>query len=134
MWGLLKGDKTSTADAPLTAVMQQAYEAAGLANIGLILAGHTHLFEILSYATGRPPQIVAGDAGTMLADQIRKDLKGETVFGSQVESGTSRHQFGFTQLERKSQHWDLALREPSGKTVASCRIEGKTVHCKGSPQ
>jgi hypothetical protein len=70
----------------------------------------------------------------MLADQIQKDLKGETVFGSQVESGTSRHQFGFTLLARKTQRWDLALKNPEAKTLASCTIQGKIVHCKGSPQ
>lgn len=131
LWGL-KHETTDAADAPLTAVMQQAYEAAGLANIGLVLAGHTHLFEILSYSGGRPPQIVAGDAGTALADKIQKDLKGETVFGTQVESGTSRHQFGFTLLQRKDQRWDLALKDPSDKTLASCKIQGKSVRCKGS--
>jgi hypothetical protein len=47
MWGLSRGGEKGSPDAPLTAVMQQAYDAAGLANIGLILAGHTHLFEIL---------------------------------------------------------------------------------------
>ena len=131
IWGL-KHDATDRGDVPLTAVMQQAYEGAGLANIGLVLAGHTHLFEILSYSGGRPPQIVAGDAGTALASKIQKDLKGETVFGTQVESGTSRHEFGFTMLERKKQHWKLALKDPSAKTLASCKIEGKAVHCKGA--
>ena len=130
LWGL-KHDPTDTADAPLTAVMQQAYQAAGLANIGLVLAGHTHLFEVLSYTSGRPPQIVAGDAGTALAEKIQKDLKGETVFGIQVESGTSRHEFGFTMLQRKKRRWDLALKNPSDKTLASCKIQGKAVHCKG---
>jgi hypothetical protein len=132
MWGVSNTGQKGSADVPLTAVMQRAYDAAGLVNIGMILAGHTHLFEILSYANGRPPQIIAGDAGTMLADQVHTDLKGETVFGSEVQSGTSRHQFGFTLLERKKQRWDLELKEPSGKTVAACRIQGKTVHCKGS--
>lgn len=131
IWGL-KHDATDDGDVPLTAVMQQAYEAAGLANIGLVLAGHTHLFEILSYSSGRPPQIVAGDAGTSLASTIQKDLKGETVFGTQVESGTSRHEFGFTLLKRKKQRWDLSLKNPSGKTLAACGIQGKAVRCKDS--
>ena len=134
MWGLQKGARAAAPDAPLLAVMQQAYDGAGFAHIGLILAGHQHLFEILSYTNGRPPQIVAGDAGTMLADQIRKDLKGETVFGTTVETGQSRHQFGFTFLERKRQYWEVELKGPSGKVAATCRIEGKAVHCKGSPQ
>ena len=131
MWGL-RHELTDKADAPLTAVMQQSFEAAGLSNIGLILAGHTHLFEILSYSTGRPPQIIAGDGGTALANQVKKDLKGETVFGTQVLSGTSRHQFGFTMLERRGDRWDLALRESSGRKLVSCKIQGKNVHCKDS--
>ena len=129
IWGL-KHDATDKGDAPLTAVMQRAYDGAGLANIGLVLAGHTHLFEILSYSGGRPPQIVAGDAGTTLASKIQKDLKGETVFGTQVESGTSRHEFGFTMLDRKKDHWDLSLKNPADKKVASCKIQGKAVRCK----
>lgn len=131
IWGL-KRDGGDSGDAPLTAVMAQAYEAAGLSNIELVLAGHTHLFEILSYSGGRPPQIVAGDAGTSLASKIEKDLKGETVFGTQVASGASRHQFGFTLLERKKDRWDLSLNDPSSKILAACRIKGKSVRCKGS--
>ena len=131
IWGL-KHDATDEGDVPSTAVMKEAYESAGLANIGLVLAGHTHLFEILSYSGGRSPQIVAGDAGTSLASTIRKDLKGETVFGIQVESGTSRHEFGFTILEHKKQRWNLVLKDPADKTLASCRIQGKAVRCKGA--
>ena len=131
IWAL-RHDNDGRENTALTAVMAEAYEAAGLANIGLVLAGHTHLFEILSYAGGRPPQIVAGDAGTTLGAKIEKGLKGETVFGSQVESGASRHQFGFTMLERKKRRWKLALKDPSGGTLASCGIQGKAVVCKGA--
>jgi len=131
LWGV-KHEANDKADAALTAVMQQAYEAAGMANIGLILAGHTHLFEVLSYSNGRPPQIVAGDAGTALAGKVASDLKDESVFGADVTTGASRHEFGFTMLERKGSRWDLKLRNPDGKTLAACKIEGKTVQCKGS--
>jgi hypothetical protein len=125
LWGL-RHENAGKSYEPLTAVMQQSYDA----NIGLILAGHTHLFEILSYSSGRPPQIVAGDAGTALANQIQKDLKGETVFGTVVESGESRHEFGFTMLQRHGTRWDLALKNPAAKTLVSCRIEGTDAHCK----
>jgi len=131
LWGL-RHELTDKTDAPLTEVMQQSYDAAKLAGIGLILAGHTHLFEILSYAKGRPPQIIAGDAGTALANQIQTDLKGETVFGTVVESGTSRHQFGFTMLAHKGNAWGLALKDPASKTMVSCKIQGKNVRCKGA--
>ena len=131
MWGLRR-EQAGIGDAPLTAVMRQAYEAAGLLKIELILAGHTHLFEILSYATGRPPQIVAGDAGTALANEIQKDLKGETVFGTKVEGGTSRHEFGFTTLRRHGDRWELTLKNPAAQTLVSCSIQGKKAHCKGS--
>ncbi len=131
LWGL-KREKDDKGDVPLTAVLAQAYNAAAMSNIGLVLAGHTHLFEILSFSNGLPPQIVAGDAGTTLAGKIGKDLKGETVFGTQVASGTSRHEFGVTMLERKQKRWNVALRNPANKTLASCKIDGRTVRCQGA--
>jgi predicted phosphodiesterase len=133
LWAL-KRDKAEGANSSLTEVMSQSYEAAGLRNISLVLAGHTHLFEILSFASTRPPQIVAGDAGTSLASKIQKDLRGETVFGTAVQAGASRHEFGFTLLQHRGVRWDLRLNDQSGKALASCTIRGRVVDCGGSKQ
>lgn len=129
LWGL-KRDNNDKSDAPLTSVMNQAYKESGLKRIGLILAGHTHLFEILSFSDGRPPQIVAGDGGTSLAEKISDNPKGETVFGATVSAGTARQQFGYTMLERKRSNWRLKLHGLGGRTLADCSIMGSAVHCK----
>jgi hypothetical protein len=58
--------KPATASAPAVAetdVLQQAWNQASPRGIAMVLSGHTHLFELLSYGPERPLQIVAGDAG-----------------------------------------------------------------------
>ena len=125
----LKRDKEEGGDKPTTDVLRQAFELAGMQGVSLILAGHTHLFEVLSFSGDRPPQIVAGDAGTSLATKIEKDLSGQTVFGNTVRAGASRKEFGFTLLENRKGRWDLRLKDLAGQSLVSCTIRDKLVDC-----
>jgi hypothetical protein len=129
-WGL-KRDRADGSDKALTEVMAQAFTEAGMRNISLILAGHTHLFEVLSFTADRPPQIVAGDAGTALATKIQMDPSGETVFGTTVQAGASRQEFGYTLLEKRTGRWDLRLKDLSGNALVSCTIRARIVDCSG---
>jgi hypothetical protein len=117
----------AAAATPLTAPLEAAWEKAKPKGIQLVLSGHTHLFEILSFGHGRPPQIVAGDGGTDLAQAIPVSMNGMTIRGLTVSGSESRHEFGYTLLNKSAKGWNLELKNPSDGTLVSCGIEGDHV-------
>jgi len=117
----------ATAPTPLTAPLEAAWEKANPHGIELVLSGHTHLFEILSFEHGRPPQIVAGDGGTGLATAIPISMNGVTIRGLSVSASESKHEFGYTLLNKTPQGWNLQLKNPADETLVTCSIEGDRV-------
>jgi hypothetical protein len=115
---------------PITAPLQAAWQQANPSGITMVLSGHVHLFELLSFDNGRPPQVVAGDGGTLLAGPLPPRLDGSTVESGAMVSGQSRHEFGYTVLEKSHAGWKLALKNPAGRTVLACSIEGMRAACK----
>jgi Calcineurin-like phosphoesterase len=75
--------------------------AALLPKLDLLLAGHMHRFEWLTFAagSGRPPQLVVGNSGVLEDTEPPTGSFSQTVDGSPA-SGFSVEQFGFVQLER----------------------------------
>jgi hypothetical protein len=117
----------ATAPSPLTLPLEAAWEKANPKGIQLVLSGHTHLFEILSFESGRPPQIVAGDGGTDLAQAIPTSMNGTIIRGLTVSGSETRHEFGYTLLNKSGKGWKLELKNPSDVTLVSCGIEGDRV-------
>ncbi|HEX4593809.1 MAG TPA: metallophosphoesterase [Bryobacteraceae bacterium] len=118
----------ATAATPLTAPLEAAWEKANPKGIELVLSGHTHLFEILSFGHSRPPQIVAGDGGTDLAQAIPTTMNGMKIRGLTVSGSETRHEFGYTLLNRSATGWKLELKNPSDVTLVSCGIQGDHVN------
>jgi hypothetical protein len=110
--------KLSVVSQPLDAAWEQAKPQ----GVQLILSGHIHLFEFLGFESGRPSQIVAGDGGTDLADSVKADFSGENVSGAAVNSGMSRHEFGFTVLRRVKEGWQLTLKSAKAQPLIACNL------------
>ena len=122
----------ATAPSPLTAPLEAAWEKAKPKGIQLVLSGHTHLFEILSFEHGRPPQIVAGDGGTDLAQALPASMNGMAIHGLTVSGSESRHEFGYTLLNKSAKGWKVELKNQSDVTLVSCGIEGDHVIFPGA--
>jgi len=73
-WGM-RTDAAAGKPAPVSPTLEEAWERASPKGIDLILSGHVHLFELLSYDHGRPTQLVAGDGGTNLAMALEGSVK-----------------------------------------------------------
>lgn len=125
-WGLKRAQSGAT---PLTETLQQAFAQAGMRKIGFILSGHTHLFELLSFSNGWPPQLVAGDGGTQLASSIGKRVNGTAIFGTTVKAGDAENEFGFVELTGGGTKWALQLKNKAGKALVNCQLDGNTATC-----
>lgn len=102
--------------------------------IDLVLSGHIHLWEALSFADGRSPQFVLGDGSTELAHKISEQLVGEEIGGTTVAAAATEHRFGYTVFapSKKGKRWDATFYDTTGKAKLACKVRPKKVTCKKS--
>jgi predicted phosphodiesterase len=106
-------------------ILQEAWDKANPQGIDLIVSGHTHISQMLSFASGRPAQVVAGTGGTQLADPIPERVDGTVIRGVAVTASQIELEFGFASFTKAGSGWTLAVRNPQGGTVATGRIDGR---------
>lgn len=102
--------------------------------IDLVLSGHIHLWEALSFADGRSPQFVLGDGSTKLAHKISEDLEGQPIGGTTVAAAATEHRFGYTMFtpSQKDKHWDATFFDTTGEARLACKVETSKVTCEKS--
>ena len=109
-----------------------AVAAAGVipSNVMLILSGHHHLFQVLTYEFDLPVQVVAGNGGDFLNPGSPTNPAGWVINGVKVKSGIDLPgAFGFSMLEKQSEGWRLTNFDTQGQPHQSCLIVGRTADC-----
>jgi hypothetical protein len=102
--------------------------------VDVLLSGHVHVFEALSFAGVFPSQFVTGFSGTQedivpLPESLSDGddpAPGATpdAFSSWVDG------FGFMTLERTGPaDWKAEIHDKTGKVVNRCAIKGRESHC-----
>jgi len=100
------------------------------ANVMLILSGHHHLFQTLTYASDLPVQIVAGNGGDDLNPGSPTDPAGWVIGGVTVKSGVYLPgAFGFSMLEKQENGWRLTNFDTTGLPHQTCLIAGRSADC-----
>jgi Calcineurin-like phosphoesterase len=97
--------------------------------IKMIVSGHIHLFEALSFSDGRLPQLVVGSAGTELT-AAPDGFKGLPVNAS---DSVVLPKFGFMAWERDARDrtvWNGRLVDETGKDIAVCRLDDTGLACR----
>jgi hypothetical protein len=110
-------------------VLQTASENDFPAAIRLLLGGHAHLFEALTFGGARPPQITVGNSGTALDPPITTPLAGLTMAGLPVKQGMTVTRFGFVTLEAGDAGWDVVLRDVDGAPLLTCVLGADGLEC-----
>lgn len=114
---------TASAEASLTKTLP--------ATVQLILSGHYHSFETLSFDSDRPGQVIVGTGGALLeAQPVEGDISGIEVAGQKVDKGKVVPEFGYFVLDKTSTGWKGKLYNPYGQKLASCQIEKNQVSCR----
>jgi hypothetical protein len=100
------------------------------ANVTTVLSGHHHLFQVLTYKTGQPVQVVAGHGGDTLNEPTPIDPATWTMGPVAVESGINlAGRFGFAMLEKQDDGWRLTNHDKLGAPTASCLLVGRRAAC-----
>jgi predicted phosphodiesterase len=125
VWGFRSHRKT------INATLQQALPNGRLPDgIALALAGHIHVWQVLSFADMRPPQFVLGTGGTLLTGKIKGTFTGEKIGGTTVSYGRADLRFGFTTLAPAAQRgWSATFRDVGGKSYFGCTVGTGEVAC-----
>ena len=103
-------------------------------NVEVLLSGHVHLQEQVSFTNDFPSQFVAGFAGT--AEDI-VPLPASVPPGTQPAPGADVAAmsswidgFGFMTMERTGPDaWQVVIHDRMGAAVNSCTLEGRRSHC-----
>ena len=99
-------------------------------NAALILSGHHHLFQVLTYQAHLPIQIVAGNGGDYLNQGDLGDPASWIINGVAVKGGLSSVGiFGFSMLERQDDGWQLTSYDKLGRALNSCLLQGPVTTC-----
>ncbi len=106
-------------------------------SISMLLSGHVHLWEQLSFSSPHPTQFVAGFSGT--AEDI-VPLPASVPPGQQPAPGAVVEAmsswidgFGFMTMERTGPDaWQVGVWDRDGKRKNSCSVKGRRSHCEVS--
>jgi hypothetical protein len=98
--------------------------------VTVMLSGHHHLFQVLSYKTGQPAQVVAGHGGDYLNALSAIEPAGWTFGEVVVERGVNLPgTFGFAMMEKQADGWRLIDYDKLGTALRSCTFNGRTATC-----
>ena len=96
--------------------------------VKLLIAGHIHLFELLTFTDGRPPQLVFGGGGTELDPPITDSLldKNPSVLqelGVEKQNIKTVHEIDFAVIESASRGWKVTIKRADGRDVTSFAVD-----------
>ena len=97
-----------------TPVLAAAWQGAGanVPPIALVLAGHLHALELLSFSDNGTPQFVVGNGGTALDNAVSAPTQ---LGGRTVSQFYQDDDFGFVTATREGNAWRFEVRSKDGK-------------------
>ena len=104
-------------------------------SIKMLLAGHVHVWEQLSFSSPQPTQFVAGFSGTDEDIVPLPRILPDSVYvapGASVERFSSWVDgFGFMTMVRTGpESWDIEVHDVNGKVVNRCKASGRQSSCE----
>jgi Calcineurin-like phosphoesterase len=108
-------------------------------NVQTLIAGHNHLFEMVSFVSSHPTQLISGNGGAWADAPLPSPLPAgaSVAAGTVIETIASTSRYGFMVLEKdpdKSDLWRVEARDVYGELMTICILrDGKTKCATGTP-
>ncbi len=119
--GLPRGDNKTLAAAAFGSIP---------ANVTVMISGHHHFFQALSYDGGIPAQIVSGHGGNTLGRGEPGNPVGLMYGAVRVKGGIDMPgAFGFAMMTGAGEGWILTNHDRFGKVLKTCEIKGRELSC-----
>jgi hypothetical protein len=97
--------------------------------VQLVMSGHLHLFEAMSFTHDRPAQIVAGNGGTKRINPVYPDPKGIEMAGDTVSQGATLDEFGYFTMEESKNGWTGTAYDSQSTPRLKCKLKGRKLSC-----
>ncbi|MDR3512848.1 MAG: metallophosphoesterase [Caulobacteraceae bacterium] len=135
IWGLaplIRLGALGPVEAPLNATQQAAVRGRDLSAVRMVVSGHVHHFAAYSFGPSRPAQLIAGTGGDIGSDADTAWVRTETpdLDGLRAK-GLSFERFGYLLMDRTGADWVGTFRDLDDKVVATCRLHGRDLACRG---
>ena len=101
-------------------------------NVEALISGHVHLFQMVSYSTPQPTQLISGNGGAWADVPMPRELpKGATPSpGALIGSIVSTNQSGFMTIERGGDGaWRIEARDRNGRLFTTCALRDSKTRC-----
>ena len=101
-------------------------------NVEALISGHVHLFQMVSYSTPQPTQLISGNGGAWADVALPRELpKGATPSpGALIGSIVSTNQSGFMTIERDADGaWRIEARDRNGRLFTTCALRDSKTRC-----
>jgi hypothetical protein len=100
-------------------------------NVQALLAGHVHLFQVVSFSTPQPAQFVSGNGGDWVDTPLPPTLAPDATPapGAVVAAIVASNRFGFMTMERDGAHWRMAERDARGALMTTCTLFERRASC-----
>jgi len=125
----IRVDKVTGEDRLDNPVLHQAIGDILGPEVALVVSGHIHLFEAISFGNGnlrRPPQLVIGTGGDHLAEQPKSPTELEGVV---VARALIVRNFGYMVWDRDGAIWNGVLFDKEGAQLAHCVLAEAGLSC-----
>lgn len=105
-------------------------------NVSVLMHGHIHLFEALSFSSTHPVSLVMGNSGSQTEGFAPKSFpQGIAPYpGAAVNDYAGSSDYGFALLEKmeseNASHWRLTAFDTFGNPIIECKIEASKMLCK----
>jgi hypothetical protein len=104
------------------------------ANVQLLLAGHVHLFEAITFASDHPMQIVSGNGGSSPDVDLPSVLPAQATpfVNARVAHFNSTSQSGFMTMERatvNATEWTIKSWDKNGVLMTTCIVSKEKKTC-----
>jgi hypothetical protein len=121
-------------------ILQQALKDLGKPlspNFRMVISGHLHQFEWLSFTTQVPAQLILGDGGTQMSKAIPVDAGTvvDTFNHITVQEGEAKSKFGYGVIQLKTKHSSsgdpksVTIKKVDGSTYRACSLHRYRLHC-----
>jgi hypothetical protein len=130
------GGEAKAGHAGLLSVMSAAHPQRLYAEgVDLVMNGHVHLFEALSFSSAHPATLVLGNSGSAMEGHVSPSaaLAAEPAPGAKVADFATQPGFGFATLDQVGTGWRLTEWTVQGQALTVCQLNGQHLRCNTAP-
>lgn len=105
-------------------------------NVEALLAGHNHVFQVVSFSTGQPPQFVSGNGGDWVDQPFPVPFppNARPAPGAVVAELVSSNRFGFMTMDRTGPGWTITAWDVHGTALTTCSLGERKAQCAAIDQ